>query len=534
MAEAYDAGDIAAAIRRQASSEAVPALSELFSRPSKPLDKAALFAIFKEDAGEEEEVEEEEAEVTKAAPPVKPRRHAEPLVVATAELAARHEKKQKSGDLEMKEGAVEPTTSKATASAGADEPEEKTEVARVEEPKKRTRIAEGDADQDMKKKKKKKKEKKKPARNEEIASSEAEPEQKKKPARNEEIASSEAEPEQKKKTARNEEIASSEAEQKKMKKKKKASEPEETKKTARNEAEQKVSSEAEQKKKRSAGDDSERKDGEEEKEASLRTVFVGNLPKETKRKAVEKFFARYGKVESARIRSLPTAGAKVDDAGNQDLVRRVCAYRGSLTDAKPVANAYVVYESVDAAKRAVDEANGREFGSFHLRVDWAKRSRDKTDHLRTAFVGNLPRGTDEESLRAHFASHVGGHEAIHNVRVVRNREDHAAIGVAYVLLKDPSLLSTALELDGHPPAGSAPRRTTRRLLRRERKRNSPELPVASRRKESLPPKVVAAAAATLRPGWGDVPPTTRRRDAIPQRNERRRRRRRLRRPAERK
>jgi nucleolar protein 12 len=51
--------------------------------------------------------------------------------------------------------------------------------------------------------------------------------------------------------------------------------------------------------------------GDEEDEAFddegklLRTVFVGNLPLRTKKKALTKEFAPFGEVESVRIRSVP-------------------------------------------------------------------------------------------------------------------------------------------------------------------------------------------------------------------------------------
>ena len=49
-----------------------------------------------------------------------------------------------------------------------------------------------------------------------------------------------------------------------------------------------------------------------------------------------------------------------------------------------------------------------------------------------------------------FAAHLqesGGHSAVENVRVVRDKE-HRCVGVAYVLLRDREVLSSALDLDG--------------------------------------------------------------------------------------
>ncbi|KAH8098948.1 RNA binding-protein [Aureococcus anophagefferens] len=181
-----------------------------------------------------------------------------------------------------------------------------------------------------------------------------------------------------------------------------------------------------------------------------RTVFVGNVPTEATKKQLRTFFKTFGAVATVRTRSLPTAGVKVDDAGNDALVKRVCAQKHLLSDAKRTMHAYVVFETADAAAEAA-RANGAAPEVFHLRVDLASGARDDDAHLRTAFVGNAPRDLTEEGLRSLFAAHLaelGGHGAIDNVRVVRRKEDHLCIGVAYVMLRDKATLGAALELDG--------------------------------------------------------------------------------------
>ena len=198
---------------------------------------------------------------------------------------------------------------------------------------------------------------------------------------------------------------------------------------------------------------------------------MGNVPKETSLKTLTRFFAQFGAVESARLRSMPTAGAKVSEAGNQALVRRVAALRGALTDAKATVNAYVVFKTAEDAVKCAAAANGLEFSAvspegekqvaplsgkkFHLRVDVVAAQRAADEHLRTAFVGNAPRNTSEEGLRNLFAAHLaghGGHAAIENVRVIRDPATHKGIGICYVVLRDKSTLSAALELDGTPHA----------------------------------------------------------------------------------
>ena len=198
-------------------------------------------------------------------------------------------------------------------------------------------------------------------------------------------------------------------------------------------------------------------------DAAARTVFVGNLPREATKKQLARFFRPYGAVESSRKRSVAVAGCAVDTNGDDKLVQSVCARKGLLSDAKRTTNAYVVFEDVEGATNAL-KANGAvwkipasiEDGvetpeeTFHLRVDLAKGDRGAQDHLRTAFVGNCPFDSSEEGLRELFAAHLqesGGHSAVENVRVVRDKE-HRCVGVAYVLLRDREVLSSALDLDG--------------------------------------------------------------------------------------
>ena len=58
---------------------------------------------------------------------------------------------------------------------------------------------------------------------------------------------------------------------------------------------------------------------ETEDEDEQRTIFVGNQPLDIKRTALASIFKSCGKVNSARIRSVATAGVKVapEHAGNQ-------------------------------------------------------------------------------------------------------------------------------------------------------------------------------------------------------------------------
>jgi RNA recognition motif-containing protein len=59
--------------------------------------------------------------------------------------------------------------------------------------------------------------------------------------------------------------------------------------------------------------------------AGRRTIFVGNVPISVKLKQLTKLFREYGAILSMRMRSVPLEGSKVDEPGNQRLVRKVRA-----------------------------------------------------------------------------------------------------------------------------------------------------------------------------------------------------------------
>ena len=67
------------------------------------------------------------------------------------------------------------------------------------------------------------------------------------------------------------------------------------------------------------GEDDAEDDDERRRDVERRTVFVGNLPPDTTRKALAALFQPCGNVASARLRSLAVTGVKLppEQAGNQ-------------------------------------------------------------------------------------------------------------------------------------------------------------------------------------------------------------------------
>ncbi|KRJ99030.1 uncharacterized protein Dyak_GE13151, isoform B [Drosophila yakuba] len=165
------------------------------------------------------------------------------------------------------------------------------------------------------------------------------------------------------------------------------------------------------------------------------TVFVGNLPINTKRVQLVKLFQPYGLVQSIRLR---TAG------GKQLFKHKQRKVAGSL-------NAYVVLQNPEIAQQALS-LNGTEFKENHLRVTPAAKAEgfgqgadqqpsDK-DAKRTIFVGSLKYSATEEQLREIFSS-CG---EIDYIRCLQDG-DKGCKGVAYVCFQKPDAVGLALELN---------------------------------------------------------------------------------------
>ncbi|KAH8381584.1 hypothetical protein KR093_008682 [Drosophila rubida] len=172
--------------------------------------------------------------------------------------------------------------------------------------------------------------------------------------------------------------------------------------------------------------------------AEAATVFVGNLPINTKRVQITRLFQTFGKVQSIRLR---TAG------GKQLFKHKQRKAAGSL-------NAYVVLESPEIAVKALS-LNGSEFKECHIRVTPAAKAGGVTvageddrsgtadaDAKRTIFVGNLKYSANEPKLREIFSS-CG---EIDYIRCLQDGEKGCK-GVAYVCFQKPDAVGLALELN---------------------------------------------------------------------------------------
>lgn len=176
-----------------------------------------------------------------------------------------------------------------------------------------------------------------------------------------------------------------------------------------------------------------------------RTVFVGNLPAATPLKSVKALFKAYGKVESARLRSV-----SVDADGK--MPRRGKVITKKFSAGSDVANAYVVFASAESAEMALAH-NMQVYGGRHLRVDRAAAPAGKSagpveyDKTRTVFVGHLPFDASEDEVVGLFESGDALPElrgAVEAVRLVRDRKTGKGKGIAFVLLRSAAAVRVAI------------------------------------------------------------------------------------------
>ncbi|KAI3905055.1 hypothetical protein MKX01_017301 [Papaver californicum] len=176
------------------------------------------------------------------------------------------------------------------------------------------------------------------------------------------------------------------------------------------------------------------REGFDDESKLLKTVFVGNLPLKSKKKALLKEFSQFGEVDSVRIRSVPILDGKMP--------RKGAIMKGRINDAIDSVNAYIVYKEEKSAQASLFH-NMAVVGGNHIRVDMACPPRKKLkgentilyDSNRTVFVGNLPFDVKDEELYQLFLGINQFESSIEAIRVVRDPSTNVGKGIAYVLLK---------------------------------------------------------------------------------------------------
>lgn len=251
----------------------------------------------------------------------------------------------------------------------------------------------------------------------------------------------------------------------------------------------------------------------QEIEKSNRTVFLGNVAskaitshsaKKTLLKHLESFLSTLPessgphKLESIRFRSTAFASrGKIPK-------RASFARREVMDETTPSTNAYAIYNTVQAARKAPSALNGTVVLDRHLRVDNIAHPAP-TDNKRCIFVGNLDfvdQTTDpeeeekrkkkntapadvEEGLWRTFNAETGKTKAdptttkstrgnVESVRVVRDAATRVGKGFAYVQFRDQNCVEEALLLDGKKFPPLLPRKL--RVMRAKRVAKKREAP----------------------------------------------------------
>ncbi|KAE8351225.1 hypothetical protein BDV28DRAFT_137591 [Aspergillus coremiiformis] len=249
---------------------------------------------------------------------------------------------------------------------------------------------------------------------------------------------------------------------------------------------------------------------------SNRTVFLSNVSseaiksrsaKKTLMKHLESFLSTLPestgphKLESIRFRSTAFAsGGKVPK-------RAAFAKRDVLDETTPSTNAYAVFSTVQATRKAPAALNGTVVLDRHLRVDSVAHPAP-VDNKRCIFVGNLnfvgqesnPDDEEkqkkkktpadvEEGLWRTFNAHTSGPKDqpsrrgnVESVRVVRDSITRVSKGFAYVQFYDQNCVEEALLLDGKQFPPMLPRklrvmRAKKQLKKREAGGSTPGKPL---------------------------------------------------------
>lgn len=155
------------------------------------------------------------------------------------------------------------------------------------------------------------------------------------------------------------------------------------------------------------------------KDREKRTIFIGNIPLDSKRKTLKTFFGDCGAIEQVWVRSVP-----IDRSQSKMSIKGSVILKNYIDHSKCM-NAYMSFASEDSLAAALLK-NGSEYKGRHIVVTMANQK--QIDHKTTIFVGNLPFSADEEDIRAKFAS-CGN---IEYVRMIRDKHTHRGKGVAYI------------------------------------------------------------------------------------------------------
>ncbi|EGG23080.1 hypothetical protein DFA_05210 [Cavenderia fasciculata] len=169
-------------------------------------------------------------------------------------------------------------------------------------------------------------------------------------------------------------------------------------------------------------------------EEGKRTIFLSNVELHTNPRELKQFFSKYGKVESARLRSISTE--------SKDSNRKDSYINKKFNEKRETCNAYVVFEKEESAQKVVAECNGIIFKERHLYVDLASHKHEKGSVEETVFIGNVPFESENEEIFTLFDHAFGG---VESVRLVRDGQTGQGKGFGYVLFEKKKYAKAAIK-----------------------------------------------------------------------------------------
>ncbi|CAJ0923399.1 unnamed protein product, partial [Mesorhabditis belari] len=164
-----------------------------------------------------------------------------------------------------------------------------------------------------------------------------------------------------------------------------------------------------------------------------RTIFVGNVEKTVTEKTIKQHFAKYGPIESVRLRGvIPAKG---------NLSKKTAKLANKMSDHQKTVNFYVKFTETKSVDDALEE-NGTEQWGHRLRVDRCTKKGD-LESKQSIFIGNLPFDTTEDALATRMETMIGPVEA---VRIVRDPNTGQGKGFAFVAFKELASVALALSM----------------------------------------------------------------------------------------
>ncbi|XP_050466889.1 RNA-binding protein 34-like [Cataglyphis hispanica] len=175
---------------------------------------------------------------------------------------------------------------------------------------------------------------------------------------------------------------------------------------------------------------------EEQEEIAKRTIFIDNIPKETKETEIRKVFSKFGPINNLRFRGIVPQDTKMS--------KKVAAIKKQIHPKVTTVVVFINYKSEESAQKALS-MNGKIFEGNYIHVKIVDKSEKKEwDSKKAVFIGNLKFGIENNTIWKEF-SKCGEIDSVH---LVRDKQTGQTKGFGYVNFKTEESAALALKLDG--------------------------------------------------------------------------------------